>query len=69
MPQDNRPSAAAVWRSERTSTGFHPARSRNAGPSSGANLNGAPACSMQLNRFVRLPHHKFQPETSSMMNS
>src|SRR5262245_13068867 len=43
MRNDSRLSAAAVWRSEATSTGVHPSLLKKAGPSAGANVSCAPA--------------------------
>src|SRR5882762_10392284 len=50
----NRLSCAAFFKSDCTSTGFHPYRSKNRGPSSGANLKGAAWVSWEAIRFLNM---------------
>src|SRR6266404_1924797 len=49
--KDKRLSCAAFFKSDCTSTGFHPYRSKKRGPSSGANLKGAAWLSCEAIRF------------------
>src|SRR5438445_9402450 len=52
--KDKRFSCAAFFKSDCTSTGFHPYRSKNRGPSSGANLKGAAWVSWEAIRFLNM---------------